>query len=139
MEKKTLEISIPEGKRPKMTKGTDKCVIEWLDAKDDFISYVTLYRASIHRRFTVELSRDYLNWPKEFKYGLLQFIADDLNEEKIDWGSRSQRKYCVCYDHSNDTIVCDSWQDFGCVGYVFTGEAAKRAMKIIPAEFLKTF
>lgn len=138
MEKKTLAITIPEGKKPKMSAGDHRCIIDWVPAEKTFEDYVREFSDYLESLRIYGVNDPY-KWLRLFKFGLLQFIADDMNEEKIDWGSRSQRKYCVCYDYSNDTIMCDSWRDFGCAGYVFTEEAAKKAIKIIPSEFLKTF
>ena len=37
---KTLNITIPEGKKPKMTENENGCVIEWLDEEKTFEDYV---------------------------------------------------------------------------------------------------
>ena len=140
MEKKTLEITIPEGKKPVMTDGDNRCVIEWVPAERTFSAYVSVFADSVHMRFYIDIPKsDPYNWDTMFKYGLLQLIADDLNEVDLDWMDGGQNKCSIYCDYENEPPSFDVAQRCKRPGYVFTQKAVVKAMKIIPAEFIKTF
>ena len=137
---KKLEINIPEGKKPKMVEEENRCVIEWVPGEKTFGDYVEEFADVIKKRRGILLVPwSVMQWNKMLKFGLLQFIADDLNEEKLDWNNHNQGKYCVCYNYRNKAVSRDAWHYLACAGYIFTETASQKAMKIIPAEFLKTF
>lgn len=137
---KTLEIHIPEGKTPKMTETTNSCVIEWGDKEKTFDDYVRKYRELLRQDLGLSLNNaPVLNWCPEFKFGLLKFIADDLNEEELDWENPECSKYAIYYDNVRKKVLRDWCSVSHRVGYIFTDMAAGKALKIIPEEFLKSF
>ena len=137
MEKKTLEISIPEGKTPEMTETSNGCTIKWVDKEKKFEDYVVEYNRKF-MQFSLGMSDDPSGWSFAHKMGLLKYIADDLNEEKLDWENFDQTKCELFYDHEdNEVRIGDAAYSHG-QSMIFTEEAAAKAKNIIPAEFIKT-
>ena len=136
---KTLNITIPEGKKPKMTENENGCVIKWIEEEKTFEEYVQLYKKNVFSRHNLILIVGPLSWDKEFKYGLLQYIADDLNEEKLDWSNNLQSKYEVFCHPTTDEVKFNSHTIIRSQAAIFTLVAAQKAIKLIPKEFLKTF
>ena len=136
---KTLNITIPEGKKPKMTENENGCVIKWIEEEKTFEEYVQLYKKNVFSRHNLILIVGPLSWDKEFKYGLLQYIADDLNEEKLDWSNNLQSKYEVFCHPTTDEVEFNSHTIIRSQAAIFTLVAAQKAIKLIPKEFLKTF
>lgn len=139
MEKKKLEIDIPEGKAPKMTTSENGVHVEWVPKEKTWEQYVEEYKKYLNSCYGTSFIEEVTHWPKLFKFGLLQYIADDLNEEKIDWENEDQGKNEVVYDHEYQsvgiaTVVCAHAPTVH-----FTDQAIDRAREIIPAGFLKTF
>ena len=140
MENKKLEIEIPEGKQPKMTTSDNGVHVEWVDKEKTWKRYVLGYRAEVYGKYgklLVEIKPP--NWPKIFKFGLLQYIADDLNEERLDWENKNQGKYVVFYRTDGMGVSFTDYTCFHIQSALFTRLAAQKAIDIIPAEFLKTF
>lgn len=134
-----LEIEIPDGKKPKMTEEENRCIIEWVKAEKTFEDYVKEFAEQMEDDFAIRLDTTLsCYWKSMFKFGLLQFIADDLNEEKLDWGNSDQTKHELVYSHSDDKIENYLWWESQHAGAIFTEAAAEKALKIIPIEFLKT-
>ena len=101
MEKEQVKIDIPEGKKPKLTTLDNGVHVEWVEKEKTWEQYVLAYRSTIFASQSVLLTNaEPDRWPKMFKFGLLQYIADDLNEEKIDWENGEQKKLELLYDHS---------------------------------------
>ena len=140
MEKKKLEIEIPEGKQPKMTTSDNGVHVEWVDKEKTWEQYVKEYakEASYMLAGTLDPSLCFA-WKKLFKFGLLQYIADDLNEERLDWENKTQGKYVVFYRTDGMGVSVTDYTCFYIQSALFTRLAAKKAIDIIPAEFLKTF
>jgi hypothetical protein len=135
---KTLEIHIPDGKTPKMTETTNSCVIEWVDKKKTFEDYVNEYSKLFDQDLGVYLNGDAVFiWRHEFKFGLLKFIADDLNESELDWENFGQTKCELYYDHEDGDVRIANWSHGQSTASIFTEGAAVKAMGLIPVEFLK--
>ena len=137
---KTLEITIPEWKTPKMTETENSCVIEWVDKEKTFADYLKEYSGYLKTRIGLDLNpQDPDVWMKEFKFGLLKYIADDLNEEKLDWKNKNQDKCELYYNTATGGI---GYLDLNVSKYTsvhFTRSAILKAIDIIPVEFLKSF
>lgn len=139
MKTKTVEINIPEGKRPKMTESENKCVIDWVPEERIFEDYVKEFCEQINDDFGIDLDKTlFCYWKRMFKFGLLQFIADDLNEEQLDWGNTEQYKGELYFNTKSNCINYAGLSTEKFVTVPFTRKASKKAIKIIPAEFLKT-
>ena len=137
---KTLNITIPEWKKPKMTENENGWVIEWIKEEKSFDDYVESYRSFIHSEFGVELySRTADNWPKEFKYGLLRFITDDMHKKALDWENEDQLQYELVNNNRACWVERDDRWTTKRVGAILLLDSIRKASKIIPAEFLKTF
>lgn len=140
MEKKKLEIEIPEGKEPKLTTSDNGVYVEWVEKEKTWEQYVIEYEVEVSEAYGIILAMlNPCRWKKIFKFGLLQYIADDLNEEKIDWENGEQKKLELLYDHSFGKISYGWHVRLHCVAAIFTQKASEKAKTIIPAEFLKTF
>ena len=140
MEKEQVKIDIPEGKQPKMTTSDNGVHVEWVDKEKTWEQYVKEYakEASYMLAGTLDPSLCFA-WKKLFKFGLLQYIADDLNEEKLDWGNKTQTKAGLYYHHDDGRIGVDTYYRCHNAAMIFTVKAAEKAINIIPAEFLRTF
>jgi hypothetical protein len=70
-----------------------------------------------------------INYMPEFKYGLLKFIADDLN-------GGGDKEYTIRVEGGvvNKSMVLNYYID-----RIFTSDGAEKAAKIIPPKFLKSF
>lgn len=137
---KTLNITIPEGKKPKMTENENGCVIEWLDEEKTFEDYVMEFVVHMDKYLGIVLVHNNPQyWCKMYKYGLLQLIADDLNEEKLDWQNANQGKYEIYYSVSEKQTRSHGHASSKSQAALFTESAKAQALKIVPAEFLATF
>ena len=69
-------------------------------------------------------------WPIEYKFGLLKFIADDLNESGL------KSSIIGCSDNKIYTqTIYSNWSSH----IMFDAEGAQKAIEIIPIEFIKSF
>lgn len=68
-------------------------------------------------------------WPYELKMGLLKFIADELNEN-------DGVKNCFLMLRENK-LLTDKWSVSFTADVLFTEQAAEKACKIIPIEFME--
>jgi hypothetical protein len=136
MEKKTLEIAIPDGKTPKMTETESSCVIEWVDKEKAFEDYADAYRCGMP--YAIVPSKKPMLWPFENRMGLLKYIANDLNEEKLNWENCDQTKCALYYDHERAEVEIETHCHQHAPATIFTLMGAHRSMNIIPVEFLKT-
>jgi hypothetical protein len=134
MEQKTLKIAIPEGKIPEMTETANDCTIKWVEKT--FEDYADKYRCGMP--YAIVPSKEPMLWPFENRMGLLKYIADCLNEEKLDWENFDQTKCELFYDHEDNEVRIGNAASSHGQSMIFTEEAAAKAKNIIPAEFIKT-
>ena len=139
MEKKTLEIAIPEGKTPEMTETLNGCTIKWAYKLKEktFEDYAHGYREMKTYAYAFTPNNPIL-WSFADKMGLLKYIADCLNEEPIDWSNREQDKNEVYYDTATGGIGYLNLNASKYASVFFTRDAVQKAIDIIPVEFLKT-
>ena len=104
-----------------------------------FEDYVKNYSNFLYEKIRIIFSLTPTNWESMFKFGLLQYIADDLKDENLNWEIKSQKKVELYYDHDEEIIKSKSSSINHTVGAIFTQESAEKAKKIIPSEFLKSF
>lgn len=137
MEKKTLEIAIPDGKTPEMTETENGCTIKWVEKEKTFEDYARGYRDMKTYAYAFTPNNPIL-WSFADKMGLLKHIADCLNEEPIDWKNQKQAKNEVYYDTATGGIGYLNLNVSKYASVYFTRDAVQKAIDIIPVEFLKT-
>jgi len=135
MEKKTLEIAIPDGKTPEMTETENGCTIRWVEQEKTFRDYADKYRMGVPFVFTSPWP---VSWSFAHKMGLLKYIADDLNECDVQTPASIITRYRLYVNASRILGKCIE----GCgkePAVYFTLYAAEKAIKIIPVEFILSF
>jgi hypothetical protein len=136
MEKKTLEIAIPEGKIPEMTETASGCTSKWVDSKEKtFEDYADEYRLGGTYNL---VSKNPLLWSFEEKMGLLKYIADDLNGCDVQTPASYLSRYRLYVIPPRRLAFCGEGDGKEPAVY-FTIESAEKAIKIIPVEFILSF
>ena len=139
-------IAIPENKVATSTTDTngnisitfkDKVVKDWAWYVREYKSKICDFPYPITSNMAdAEIKRNSPdNWRPEFKFGLLKFIADDLNEI-----NDVCKIWSICYDpQSNSLLTFRTGFSRRFVDMLFTEYASKKACKIIPVDFIKSF
>ena len=135
MEKKTLEIAIPEGKTPEMTETENGCTIRWVEQEKTFRDYADKYRMGVPFVFTSPWP---VSWSFAHKMGLLKYIADALNESDVQTPASHISRYRLYVIPPEKLSFCGEGDGKEPAVY-FTIEAAEKAIKLVPAEFILSF
>ena len=140
MSKEQLHIDIPNGMKPKQTVTESGIQIEWVSKEKTFAEYAKEYGELFLQDLGVYLNGDsVLIWRHEFKFGLLKFIADDLNGEKFDWKNREQGKHELYFNTPTGQVRSTEISTNKYTSVFFTRAAAEKAIGIIPPEFIESF
>lgn len=144
-EMETILINVPEGKEAKQENKCNSIVITFVDKKSKWEDYVNLYKQTLTGKlFTNEFIK-VANfapplWPVEYKYGLLKFIADDLNGGWCaDWCDTRQSKWQLYVDTVSNTLNRFGQQTCKHATPTFSEGAIEKAKQIVPIEFIKSF
>ena len=141
----TITINIPENKIAEQSTSCNGSII--INFKDkpkekDWWQYIVVYEKYVFDKVGSIIienrwGNNPLTWPIEYKFGLLKFIANDLNGEWKPW--------CTNSSNYQLTVNGDSWYPYynnSCIHHAsvyFSKEAISKAEKIIPVEFIKSF
>ena len=134
----TITINIPENKiAEQSTSCNGSIIINFKDKPNgkDWWYYIVGYEKYVFDKVGSILienrwGNNPLTWPIEYKFGLLKFIADDLNESGL------KSSIIGCSDNKIYTqIIYSYWSSH----VMFDAKGAQKAIEIIPIEFIKSF
>jgi hypothetical protein len=140
-----IVINVPEDKVAKQSTEGNKIIIEFVAKEKTFEQYAEAYRKKISGAYAFSggmitagdiddymKENDPVKWPIEFKYGLLRFIAEDVN------GERDEDDDIIDMNVDGNALSDYMSNNNNYLGEIWTKKGAGMAKNMIPVAFFKS-